>query len=177
MFALSQPNSKTSRVTREKDVRFKVSQCGLRSDTENAIAAMTGVWCRYCIRRSEPDLLILYIPFCTVRYDVILKWKMQTIKFRFNCYIEESLKELAQLVDTAGLMVVDSTYQKLSNPNPKTYIGSRSGKLAEIKTAINGYGVETVIFDDEISAGYVFPGCIGADGVPITKIKKNVDAS
>lgn len=26
--------------------------------------------------------------------------------------IEESLKELAQLADTAGLMVVDSTYQK-----------------------------------------------------------------
>lgn len=27
--------------------------------------------------------------------------------------IEESLKELAQLADTAGLKVVDSTYQKL----------------------------------------------------------------
>lgn len=26
--------------------------------------------------------------------------------------IDESLKELAQLADTAGLMVVDSTYQK-----------------------------------------------------------------
>nr|GEU68468.1 GTPase HflX [Tanacetum cinerariifolium] len=65
--------------------------------------------------------------------------------------IEESLKELAQLADTAGLMVVDSTYQKLSTPNPRTYIGS--GKVAEIKTAINGYGVETVIFDDELSPG------------------------
>ncbi|KAL8244266.1 hypothetical protein R6Q59_010524 [Mikania micrantha] len=65
--------------------------------------------------------------------------------------IEESLKELAQLADTAGLMVVDSTYQKLSTPNPKTYIGS--GKVAEIKTAINAYGVETVIFDDELSPG------------------------
>lgn len=30
--------------------------------------------------------------------------------------IEESLKELAQLADTAGLMVVDSTYQKLVLP-------------------------------------------------------------
>ncbi|PWA67601.1 GTP-binding protein, HflX [Artemisia annua] len=65
--------------------------------------------------------------------------------------IEESLKELAQLADTAGLLVVDSTYQKLSTPNPRTYIGS--GKVAEIKTAINGYGVETVIFDDELSPG------------------------
>ncbi|KAI3673224.1 hypothetical protein L6452_39340 [Arctium lappa] len=64
---------------------------------------------------------------------------------------EESLKELAQLADTAGLMVVDSTYQKLASPNPRTYIGS--GKVAEIKTAINAYGVETVIFDDELSPG------------------------
>ncbi|XP_076922437.1 uncharacterized protein LOC143584227 [Bidens hawaiensis] len=65
--------------------------------------------------------------------------------------IDESLKELAQLADTAGLMVVDSTYQKLSTPNPKTYIGS--GKVAEIKAAINAHGVETVIFDDELSPG------------------------
>nr|XP_043607561.1 GTPase HflX [Erigeron canadensis] len=65
--------------------------------------------------------------------------------------IDESLNELAQLADTAGLMVVDSTYQKLSTPNPRTYIGS--GKVGEIKTAINGYGVETVIFDDELSPG------------------------
>ncbi|XP_052203285.1 uncharacterized protein LOC127808742 [Diospyros lotus] len=65
--------------------------------------------------------------------------------------IEESLKELAQLADTAGLMVVGSTHQKLSTPNPRTYIGS--GKVAEIKTAIHAFVVETVIFDDELSPG------------------------
>ncbi|KAJ0087023.1 hypothetical protein Patl1_09210 [Pistacia atlantica] len=65
--------------------------------------------------------------------------------------IEESLKELGQLADTAGLMVVGSTYQKLTSPNPRTYIGS--GKVAEIKSAIHALGVETVIFDDELSAG------------------------
>ncbi|OMO87519.1 heme peroxidase, plant/fungal/bacterial [Corchorus capsularis] len=65
--------------------------------------------------------------------------------------IEESLKELTQLADTAGLMVVGSTYQKLASPNPRTYIGS--GKVAEIKSAINAFGVETVIFDDELSPG------------------------
>lgn len=65
--------------------------------------------------------------------------------------IEESLKELAQLADTAGLLVVGSTYQKLSNPNPRTYIGS--GKVAEIKSAIRAFDVETVIFDDELSPG------------------------
>lgn len=65
--------------------------------------------------------------------------------------IDESLKELAQLADTAGLLVVGSTYQKLASPNPRTYIGS--GKAAEIKTAIHALDVETVIFDDELSAG------------------------
>ncbi|GAV90511.1 MMR_HSR1 domain-containing protein/GTP-bdg_N domain-containing protein [Cephalotus follicularis] len=65
--------------------------------------------------------------------------------------IEESLKELAQLADTAGLMVVDSTYQKLASPNSRTYIGS--GKVAEIKSAIHALDVETVIFDDELSPG------------------------
>ncbi|XP_019153395.1 PREDICTED: uncharacterized protein LOC109149842 [Ipomoea nil] len=65
--------------------------------------------------------------------------------------IDESLKELAQLADTAGLLVVGSTYQKLSTPNPRTYIGS--GKVAEIKSAIHAFEVETVIFDDELSPG------------------------
>ncbi|KAJ3675607.1 hypothetical protein LUZ60_004649 [Juncus effusus] len=65
--------------------------------------------------------------------------------------IEDSLKELEQLADTAGLSIVGSTYQKLQAPNPRTYIGS--GKVAEIKSAINAFNVETVIFDDELSAG------------------------
>ncbi|KAK1297352.1 hypothetical protein QJS10_CPB15g01990 [Acorus calamus] len=65
--------------------------------------------------------------------------------------IEESLKELEQLADTAGLSVVGSTYQKLANPNPRTYIGS--GKVAEIRSAIHALDVETVIFDDELPAG------------------------
>ncbi|KAL1351668.1 hypothetical protein HN51_015558 [Arachis hypogaea] len=65
--------------------------------------------------------------------------------------IEESLRELEQLADTAGLMVVGSTYQKLTSPNPRTYIGS--GKVSEIKSAIHALDVETVIFDDELSPG------------------------
>lgn len=40
---------------------------------------------------------------------------------------------------------------RLANPNPRTYIGS--GKVAEIKSAIHALDVETVIFDDELSAG------------------------
>ncbi|KZV28858.1 GTP-binding protein 6 [Dorcoceras hygrometricum] len=65
--------------------------------------------------------------------------------------IEDSLSELEQLAETAGLTVVGSTYQKLAAPNSRTYIGS--GKVAEIKSAIHAFDVETVIFDDELSPG------------------------
>ncbi|CAN4122897.1 unnamed protein product [Withania somnifera] len=54
--------------------------------------------------------------------------------------IAESLKELTQLADTAGLLVVGSTYQKIC-------------KGSEIKSAIRAFDVETVIFDDELSPG------------------------
>lgn len=65
--------------------------------------------------------------------------------------IEESLEELAQLAKTAGLAVVGSTYQRLDHPNPRTYMGA--GKVAEVKAAIAALGVETVIFDDELTPG------------------------
>ncbi|KAG6406442.1 hypothetical protein SASPL_134044 [Salvia splendens] len=67
--------------------------------------------------------------------------------------IEDSLSELAQLADTAGLFVAGSTYQNLVTPNPRTYIGS--GKVAEIKSAIQAFDIETVIFYDELSPGLV----------------------
>ncbi|XP_058220754.1 uncharacterized protein LOC131330982 [Rhododendron vialii] len=80
-------------------------------------------------------------------YLVGIERKGDTITFG----IEESLKELAQLADTAGLIVVGSTFQKLATPNPRTCVGS--GKVAEIKSAVDAFGVETVIFDEELSGG------------------------
>ncbi|CAI5987981.1 unnamed protein product [Closterium sp. NIES-65] len=65
--------------------------------------------------------------------------------------IEESLAELSQLVETAGLRVVGSTHQRVASPNPRTYIGA--GKVEEVRAAVAGMGVETVVFDDELSAG------------------------
>ncbi|BBN18262.1 GTPase [Marchantia polymorpha subsp. ruderalis] len=65
--------------------------------------------------------------------------------------IKDSLAELAQLADTAGLSVVGSTYQKLDITNPRTYIGM--GKVAEIQAAVRAFKVETIIFDDELSPG------------------------
>ncbi|XP_057427219.1 uncharacterized protein LOC130720582 [Lotus japonicus] len=82
-------------------------------------------------------------------YLVGVEWKGDDVEDSFG--VQESLSELAQLADTAGLLVVGSTHQKLASPNPRTYIGS--GKVSEIKSAIHGLDVETVIFDDELSAG------------------------
>jgi GTP-binding protein HflX len=61
----------------------------------------------------------------------------------------DSLEELAQLAETAGLEVVGSTYQNLSQIDSKTFIGS--GKLEEIRLLIEEQAVQTLIFDDELT--------------------------
>ncbi|CAM9585432.1 unnamed protein product, partial [Choristocarpus tenellus] len=38
--------------------------------------------------------------------------------------LEESMAELSELAGTAGLEVVGSTYQRVLEPNPRTYIGT-----------------------------------------------------
>ena len=62
---------------------------------------------------------------------------------------KEYLDELAFLVETAGASPVKRFTQKVSNPNPKTFIGS--GKINEIAAYVNANDVDLVIFDDELS--------------------------
>lgn len=38
--------------------------------------------------------------------------------------LEESMAELSELAGTAGLEVAGSTYQRVLEPNPRTYIGT-----------------------------------------------------
>lgn len=63
--------------------------------------------------------------------------------------LDDSLAELALLAKTAGLDVADRLTQKLDTPNPSTLIGS--GKLDELKAAVNANWANVVIFDDELS--------------------------
>jgi GTP-binding protein HflX len=63
--------------------------------------------------------------------------------------VQESLAELARLADTAGLEVVGQTTQTLAQIDPATFIGS--GKVDEIRQMITAAGIQTVIFDDELS--------------------------
>jgi GTP-binding protein HflX len=63
--------------------------------------------------------------------------------------IEDSLSELAQLVETAGMVVVGQTTQVLSHIDPATYIGS--GKVEEVQMAVEETQAKVIVFDDELS--------------------------
>ena len=62
--------------------------------------------------------------------------------------IEDSLDELAQLADTAGLEVCGRIFQNLSAPDNRTYVGT--GKLEELLEQARSLDVDTLIFDDEL---------------------------
>lgn len=68
--------------------------------------------------------------------------------------VKEYLDELAFLVRTAGGEPVHRFVQRLTKPNPKTFVGH--GKLEEIKQFVAGHGIDTVVFDDELSPSQQF---------------------
>ncbi|HML20144.1 MAG TPA: GTPase HflX [Aggregatilinea sp.] len=63
--------------------------------------------------------------------------------------VEDSLDELLLLVHTAGVEVVGRVIQRLTRPDPATFIGS--GKVEEIAQQLAELGAGMVIFDDELS--------------------------
>ena len=63
--------------------------------------------------------------------------------------LSSSMEELARLVDTAGADAVVFTSQKLSSPNPRTFVGS--GKVAEINALAEENDCDLVVFDDELT--------------------------
>ncbi|MCX8157945.1 MAG: GTPase HflX [Verrucomicrobiae bacterium] len=62
---------------------------------------------------------------------------------------QDSLEELAELAITLGARVLGRGMQKLEAPTPATYIGQ--GKAAEFAAQCEALGVDTVIFDDELT--------------------------
>ena len=63
--------------------------------------------------------------------------------------VEDSLKELALLAETAGIDVVGQTYQRFDRPDNATYIGS--GKVEEVKILVEELDADVIIFDDELN--------------------------
>jgi GTPase len=62
---------------------------------------------------------------------------------------EESLQELATLVDSAGGETVGSVIQSRKSLDAATLVGS--GKLDEIRTRIEADNIDTVVFDNELT--------------------------
>lgn len=63
--------------------------------------------------------------------------------------VEDSLNELEQLCDTAGMAVVGRTFQNIDKPHSAHLIGK--GKLAELKIMQRDLEADTVVFDVELS--------------------------
>ncbi|NJE74785.1 GTPase HflX [Pseudoflavonifractor sp. SW1122] len=62
---------------------------------------------------------------------------------------EETLEELAALLDTAGGTCLGTVLQNRPNPEPRTFIGE--GKTAEVKELVGTLGADIVIFDNPLS--------------------------
>ena len=63
--------------------------------------------------------------------------------------LDDSLRELELLAETAGLEVVGEVTQNLPTPNSRTYVGS--GKLEEIKLLAEELDAKIILFDEELS--------------------------
>jgi len=61
----------------------------------------------------------------------------------------EHLEELAELVDTAGGIVVGTLTQQIERPNPATYLGK--GKIDELAERIQETDATLIVFDDELT--------------------------
>ena len=62
---------------------------------------------------------------------------------------EESLQELATLVDSAGAITIASVIQARKSLDAATLVGS--GKLTEIQEKVDGNKIDTVVFDNELT--------------------------
>ena len=62
---------------------------------------------------------------------------------------EDSLVELAALLETAGGTCLGTVLQNKSTPEPRTFLGE--GKVAEVKELVANVGADIVIFDNPLS--------------------------
>lgn len=64
---------------------------------------------------------------------------------------DNSLRELADLAETAGSVVLDGLIQRRDKPSAATFIGS--GKARELRDLVVSEGADTVICDGELTPG------------------------
>ena len=62
---------------------------------------------------------------------------------------QESMDELAALLETAGGQTAAVVMQSKDSPDPRTFIGE--GKVAEVKELVHAMNADMVIFDNSLS--------------------------
>ena len=62
---------------------------------------------------------------------------------------EETVDELADLLETAGGECVGTVLQSKDSPDPRTFIGE--GKVAEVRELVRAMDADMVIFDNSLS--------------------------
>jgi len=67
--------------------------------------------------------------------------------------VEDFLRELSFLTETAGAEPLKRFIQKLDVPNPRTFVGS--GKIEEIALYVQENNVDIAIFDDELTPSQI----------------------
>lgn len=70
-----------------------------------------------------------------------------------NISIEESMKELKELVKAAGAQVVGEILQNRTSIDTATYLGS--GKIEEIRDYAEGLNATMIVFNDELSGAQI----------------------
>ncbi len=75
------------------------------------------------------------------------------VSFQDGDDAEDSLEELADLVDTAGAEVVGTIIQKRATIHPGTYVGT--GKLEEIRAMLIATDATGIVCDDELSPAQI----------------------
>ena len=85
--------------------------------------------------------------------DLAVLVGLRSLVLREDSTDEESLQELAALVETAGGQVVGSILQGRDKPDPHSFIGE--GKVEEVKTMVALESATLVIFDNDLSPSQI----------------------
>ncbi len=65
----------------------------------------------------------------------------------------DPLQELANLVDTAGLVAVERSYQRRARIDPAYYVGK--GKAAELRDVTGACDIDVIVFDNDLSPAQI----------------------
>ena len=99
------------------------------------------------VARGRPRLTATEVDLDVVRQRALLVGTGNGMRTADEA--NESLDELALLVDTAGADPVERELQRRDRPDPATYIGK--GKAQELRELADVLDVDVVVFDDELS--------------------------